>query len=484
MSSVALRLFRNARRTVRRGALTLALAAAALTVAPVRADNLDAALLQHAPEVISYLREHHFQNVGILKFRVKKGNQPVNFKVGPLNDNMVERLENALIAVNPTQQPIGIIHDANSVAVSRKLPRYDNPAGQRALFEQKYPLAWGNAAVNPDQFLTGIVTVRPDMKSATVVLEAFGPNSPKQDKVLTFQVNTDRSLLTDLNESFQVKSRRLTRKTRNIELDEEAVTDAAEKDGTPTKNVTTGADSDSSAVTAAKNSDEKLLDYQILYDGVPQQVSADPSNPGELHVAEPNENQVVSIAVRSVAQERIGLVLMVNGLSTLYEEPAQSDLSKNLAWVLDPGRQYSIQGYQQDNQTRKPFRVLSDADSAGAVYSANTGLIQFHIFRSGSSDSKNIAGNDSGATDDSSGQAMNISLRGLSHSAMAKSGHTRSLGDLKNEIRKNIHKTSRRGRGLIASDANAVAGAIQNDEVKNPVFVQSIVVRYYKPKGS
>ncbi len=39
-------------------------------------------------------------------------------------------------------------------------------------------------------------------------------------------------------------------------------------------------------------------------------------------------------------------------------------------------------------------------------------------------------------------------------------------------------------RGLVVESANAVAGAIQNDEVKNPVFVQSIVVRYYKPKGS
>ena len=112
---------------------------------------------------------------------------------------------------------------------------------------------------------------------------------------------------------------------------------------------------------------------------------------------------------------------MVNGVSTLYEEPPQSDLSKNLAWVLDPGRQYVIQGYQQDNQTRKPFRVLSDADSAAATYSANTGLIHFHIMRSGDgSGSKNIAGNDPGTNDDPSGHAMNISLRGLSHSALGE----------------------------------------------------------------
>ena len=70
-------------------------------VAKAAADNLDAALVKHAPEVMSYLREHHCRNVGILKFRVKKGNQPVSFKVGPLNDNMVGRLEYALIAREP-----------------------------------------------------------------------------------------------------------------------------------------------------------------------------------------------------------------------------------------------------------------------------------------------------------------------------------------------------------------------------------------------
>ncbi len=432
MKSVALRPSPIERQTFRRPAVALLLAAAALIVAPARADNLDAALVKHAPEVMSYLREHRCGNVGILKFRVKKGNQPVSFKVGPLNDNMVGRLEYALINANPTKRPIGIIHDANQVALAKKLPRYDNPAGQHALFEQKYPLAWGDAKVNPDQFLTGIVTVRPDLKSATVVLEAFGPDSPKQDKVLTFQVDTDRSLLTDLNESFQVKSRQLKMRTRNIELDEDAVADAAEKDDTQTKSGTADAESASSTVSNTKNGDEKLLEYQILYDGVPQQVTADPNSPGEFQVAEPKENQVVSITVRSVAQDRIGLVLMVNGVSTLYEEPPQSDLSKNLAWVLDPGRQYAIQGYQQDNQTRKPFRVLSDADSAAATYSANTGLIHFHIMRSGTGpNSKNVSGNDPGTNDDPSGHTMNISLRGLSHSALAKSGHTRSLAELK-----------------------------------------------------
>ncbi len=32
-------------------------------------------------------------------------------------------------------------------------------------------------------------------------------------------------------------------------------------------------------------------------------------------------------------------------------------------------------------------------------------------------------------------------------------------------------------------DDNTVAGSIENDEVQNQVLVESIAVRYYKPKG-
>ena len=101
--------------------------------------------------------------------------------------------------------------------------------------------------------------------------------------------------------------------------------------------------------------------------------------------------------IRSQASERIGLVLMVNGKNTLYEE--EGDPSHCKAWVLDPGKTYGIEGFQVDNATRKPFRVLSDQDSASVAYGPNTGPIQFHIMSSGSSDAK-IDGGSTASTDD------------------------------------------------------------------------------------
>ncbi len=479
MKPVAMHSLPIPRRSFRRGiAPLLVLAVAVLADAPARADNLDAALLKNGPEVIRYLHDHHCRNVGILKFRVHKAGNPVSFTVGPINDNIVERLENALIVSNSSASPIGIIQDASLVAASSKLPRYDNPAGQRALFGRQYPLAWANTLVTPDLMLTGVVSVRADLKAATVLIEAFGPSSPKQDKVVSFTVMTDRSLLTDLNDSFKVSSRNLKRKTRAIELDEEAVADAADNRSKPPGQTLAEATTASTYPdTRAKTTANDLLYYEIRYNGQPQPVTSDPSNPKELLVPEPRQDQVISFIVKSLAPERIGLVLMVNGKSTLYEEDA--DPSHCKAWVLDPGKLYGIEGFQMDNNYRKPFRVLSDEESAAVTYGPNTGLIQFHIFRSGGSGTKEISGGDNGSKVDPTSQAMNISLRGLNH---LKAGKTRSLKDLKLLV--DAHARTRpRKRGLIMASDNTIAGSIENDEIQNQILVQSIAVRYFKPKG-
>jgi hypothetical protein len=75
---------------------------------------------------------------------------------------------------------------------------------------------------------------------------------------------------------------------------------------------------------------------------------------------------------------------------------------------------------------------------------------------------------------------MNISYRGLKRSAQ----NTRSLSLLKSAIQEHAHTRPRgKKRGLIMGDNQTVAGSIENDEIQNQVLVQSITVRYYKPKG-
>src|SRR4051794_15767530 len=74
---------------------TLATLVACLVASPaLRGDHsLDLAVLKQAPEIISYLKDHRYKNVGVLKFRVKKGDEPASDHVGPLNLNIAGRLE-------------------------------------------------------------------------------------------------------------------------------------------------------------------------------------------------------------------------------------------------------------------------------------------------------------------------------------------------------------------------------------------------------
>src|SRR5262245_36179904 len=93
----------------------LALAALALTAGPapaVERDNHDAAQQKHAPEIIKYLRDHKYQNVGVLKFLVKQGDA-VPDNAGPLNLSVANRLEVALVLANPDEK-LGIIERASA----------------------------------------------------------------------------------------------------------------------------------------------------------------------------------------------------------------------------------------------------------------------------------------------------------------------------------------------------------------------------------
>jgi len=100
------------------GPLTWAvpLAVAALGVALARADNLDRALLRHAPAIMEDLRANGYTNVGVLKFRVQKGTAAPSMHAGFLNTSLATRLENALILAQDKAQPIGITRGASEAA--------------------------------------------------------------------------------------------------------------------------------------------------------------------------------------------------------------------------------------------------------------------------------------------------------------------------------------------------------------------------------
>src|SRR5262245_57513395 len=85
-----------------------------------RADNIDNELRTKAGLIMKDLQARGYQNVGVLKFLVKRGNTPPTFTAGKLNYLMATRLENALIMVDKDSAPIGITRGASAVAAAKE----------------------------------------------------------------------------------------------------------------------------------------------------------------------------------------------------------------------------------------------------------------------------------------------------------------------------------------------------------------------------
>ncbi len=79
------------------------------------------------------LKEHGVRNVGVLKYRVKKGDQPVSARIGTLNLDLAARREIALVLATDIKAPLGIIHDASAVTARTPGANHLTEPGRRAL---------------------------------------------------------------------------------------------------------------------------------------------------------------------------------------------------------------------------------------------------------------------------------------------------------------------------------------------------------------
>lgn len=449
-----------------------------------RADNLDASLATYAPQVVKYLKEKNCTNVGIFKFRVKKGEEKATLKAGPLNASMASRLENALILANDPKAPIGIIHDADHVAIEKKLPGYAKAEDRRKIFETRFPLAWGNETVTPHTFLTGQVSVATNKKSVNVVIEAFDRNAANTSRVVSFDVPVDRPLLCDLGESFAL-SRSTLRKKRSFEDIEEAASEDADqrdKSGVPPP----GAAGPPSPTTPAPStsSDEKLIDLEILYDDVKQTVAPDPANGGELRVAEPRNGQKVKIAFRNLTSETLGVVVMINGINSNRKQ--EGDPVQVSKWLPGPGERYVLEGFQLDEKNVQLWRVATDAETEALTYTENLGLISVYVFRTGKD--LNIAKPDENS-DEPPPKGMNISrsanLRaGMKSRAVKPATFAALQKEREDQTGLHLKPGTQKRRGAIIEDSKTKEDQrVIQASLPNPQLVMSMQIRYYKPKG-
>lgn len=470
--------------SLRRGFSVLLVGWFALTIAPATsADPIDVALLKLAPDLMRHAKDAGVKNLGVLRFRVRVGDGPDRFDSGPLNDSLVLRLEEALIRVNDETHPIGITHDATAHARQR-FPNasYLDPAGRAQLFQVRYPPAWGTDRVAVDAFVTGRLVVSVEGR-ATLAIEWL----PKADAAPTVwrevQVPMTRAMLAEAGLVFAARGQAaLQSRGLDDELDGIAVLAKAKKKpakseptGTPTKAAEKPRGATPPAaepatpkiITVADQPTAELVEMTIFVDGKPAKPTTDAENPEWLMIPEPQPGQTLHITLKNRHSARVGVVLRVNGVNTLYKEADEREISRFSKWILEPGKTYQIRGFHRDTQTLEPFAITSKSADAATAFGplAQRGLIQCDVFAERQQAPR---------LDVESTRAL-LTMRGLAMSEVTDPP-AKDLAELKARLRKASGKPLT-DRGFI------VGGSDQRSDLKeatitHPFLVESTTIRY------
>lgn len=400
--------------------------------------------------MVQYLHRHKIENVGVLKFEVKDGSAAPSMHAGLLNGKIAEELEVALTMSVPDDVPLGVIHNATAAAFKQD-PHAgcETPAERRKLFDRDYPLAWGKESVKAGAFLTGRVSLgldkdgKSDPKSTLVEVRAFDKTGDVI-KTWNLEVKTDRVLLADSGKGFKLSKKPLGGKDLGLAPAEEA---------------------DIRALDGGAGVEAYPVSLKILYDGKEQGLSAD-AGAGKLNcfrIAPPQVGQSVSLVVKNEGDKKVGVVLCVNGLNTLYQEPegCPADMHK---WVLEKGQEYLIEGFEgEDHKSVYPFEVVSpDAAKVADEPFADSeliGLITMHVLPEG----------------DASEPAEVLTGKGLRFPRHAANA---SAADVKKALADYAQEKS---KDLISKSRTPKPDEIGFNPLNNPILKETRVIRYADP---
>jgi hypothetical protein len=360
------------------------------------ADGLDKVLTDNARGVLAHLSDKGYANIGVLKFEVQTGGPegPVAMTLGRMNESMATRLENALILATDDEKPIGIIRGAGRIAAERnKSATYQTEEGRKKLFTGNYPLAWGGKTVTPNALLVGRVTLDKGWKKATVTLRLFDDRDPAEWQEVPLkaaEVGVTRQTLADLDQPFVVPQ--LVRKRGGEgELADPFRDDDADKAIVPimvrrTQRPGEGRVPELKAevipppVTPEHDPSgwggvEELLDFHVYYDEKRIERDADGNLPP------PKPGQKVHFTVKST--QKLGLVLLVNGINTADFDKANKEINGYVKWVLEPKQEYLIRGYYTDKRVY-PFETaewaVGEERLTDLAPRKHLGKIELHVY--------------------------------------------------------------------------------------------------------
>ena len=333
---------------IRLSTLAVAAVLAGSATADARPDlpSLAAGLQSQAPAVLAHVKKKGFTNVGVLKFLVRRGDNPPS-DAGDLTLSLANKTEVALILAN-TDESFGIIDKASEFVDREKMTAANHLTadGRKAFFTRRFELAWSRDKVEPSGFVTGVVTLAPDLKRVTVRFQVFDKTGAIEDVPGEVAALTDPETLAEAGHSFAISPARQKvlvagGPAPDAETLRAEAVDGALKAAAPTPD-------DTCPQPFAPLTDSPIR-WKILYDGKPVTITGG-------KVPEPRADERVEFVLANPGTGTYAAVLLVNGENTLYQEHVAPLACRK--WVLGPGAEVTVRGFQTDADTAVPFRVL------------------------------------------------------------------------------------------------------------------------------
>jgi hypothetical protein len=437
------------------------------------AGTLDQELQEHTPQIFAYLKKENASCVGVLKFLVRVGDGKLSDNIGPINNDLANRLEVALVlGLSPKKDSLRLITRASDsvVASGNRRATYRTAQGRREFFPPRinarlYQPAWGMEPVNPDGFLTGEAYLEANLKTLHVTIQYFGRDDlEKLATVCTFTAQVDQSVLGASGVSY-VK----TRGVRELE-DDGRFNGPAVAVPPPEARLTGKAEQQKAYRTGV---DKVPVHLEVLYDGKPAKLTGD-------QLPEPTDStRIVFQLTNEDRKNTYGVVLKVNGENTIYKEKEDPRFCHK--WILEPGKTIHITGFQLREEPGlidkdERFKVLPPELSEGYAmsYGQDAGKILLVVFRQKRPEDDRVVQEREKEFEE---------VKPISRGTLAlETLRPTDLTSLQGRLRATANNPNATSRGLV------VGGKIGSSKVEQVLFtpypdpILSRTIRYYEPR--
>ncbi len=433
----------------------------------VRADepSFSAALQKQAGPMIEELKKRGCTNVGVLKFLIRQGkDSALQDDAGDINQSLANQTQRALILGNADPE-FGIIEQPSAFVVKNAMTdaNHRTPEGRQAFFAKKFELAWSRDKVEPSAFLVGSASIDSGLKTMTVQFQMFKADGKLEDVGRPMTVAPGPELLAQTGLSYTMPAARRKALVSGEKLPAEAQQEIVEE----MKLSATAISEQAKPFAPLADCPVKWI---IKYNDAVVDVTGN-------SIPTPKPKDRVSFVLSNPTKETYGVVLLVNGESTLYQEKAVPFACRK--WILEPETETTIIGFQTSAKEALPFAVVAPEDGrADAVrYGDHAGTFRLVAFL-GTTTTDGTKINKPEPKDDAQ-------IVALARGTAAPNGiRPQSLKSLQSELR-GIGKDAKNGRGFVVKGDVAELSETQQAYFvpSSETAVSDISLRYFKPKN-